>query len=347
MLPQTFRFLDPPRCFRAHLMRIVLLSLMFSVCCMPSYAQDKKQPVLDPAKAGTDFGIQGEYSGTVGDVKIGIQVIADGDGKFRSVGYIGGLPGDGFDGTPEKKIPGTGVMEGDRCVLTPSNPDHVARGEIKDGNLTMYDKDNVKVAEFVKVKRESPTLGLKPPAGAVVLFDGTTADNFENGRMSEDKLLMEGVTSKQKFGSYKLHMEFLLSYMPYAQGQGRANSGCYHQGRYEVQILDSFGLTGEDNECGGIYKIARPKTNMCFPPLSWQTYDAEFHAAEYDTDGKKMKNAWVTVKHNNVLIHENQELPHGTTAAPVKEGPENGPLFLQNHGNPIRFRNIWIQPISG
>ena len=237
-------------------------------------------------------------------------------------------------------------MEGDVCVLTPSNPDHAAHGEIKDGNLTMFNKDKVQVAECVKVYRRSPTLGMKAPEGAVVLFDGTTADHFQNGRMSADNLLMEGVTSQQKFGSYKLHLEFLLSYMPYARGQGRANSGLYHQGRYEVQILDSFGLDGKDNECGGIYKIAAPQVNMCFPPLSWQTYDAEFHAAEYDGDGKKSKNAWVTVKHNNVLIHEKQELPHGTTAAPVNEGPEDGPLFLQNHGNPIRFRNIWVQPID-
>lgn len=327
-------------------MRIVLLSLIVSVCCLPSFAQDKKQAILDPEKAGADFDIQGEYSGMVGELKVGIQVIADGDGKFRSMGYLGGLPGDGFDGTEEKKIPGTGVMDGDVCVLTASNPEHTGHGEIKDSNFTMFDKDNVKVAEFAKVKRQSPTLGLKAPEGAVVLFDGTTADLFHKGRMSEDKLLMEGVTSKQKFGSYKLHMEFLLSYMPYARGQGRSNSGCYHQGRYEVQILDSFGLEGKDNECGGIYKIAVPKTNMCFPPLSWQTYDAEFHAAEYDDAGKKTKNAWVTVKHNDVLIHENQELPHSTTASPVKESPADGPLFLQNHGNPVRFRNIWMQPIN-
>ncbi len=327
-------------------MRTIAVYIAVLMCLNPALGQDKKKAILNPDEAGPDFDIQGEYSGTVGDVvKIGIQIIADGDGKFRSMGYLGGLPGDGFDGAEEKMIPGTGAMEGDVCVLTSSNPDHKGRAEIKDGNLTLFDENNVKVAEFAKVKRESPTLGMKPPTGAVVLFDGTTPDNFKNGRMSDDKLLMEGVTSKQNFGSYKLHMEFLLSYMPYARGQGRANSGCYHQGRYEVQILDSFGLEGKDNECGGIYKIAAPKINMCFPPLSWQTYDAEFHAAEYDDAGKKTKHAWVTVKHNNVVIHEKQELPHATTASPVKESPEDGPLFLQNHGNPIRYRNIWIQPL--
>ena len=329
-------------------MRSLLLTLAVSCCAHAVFAEDGKQAVLDPVNAGADFIIQGEYSGTVGEnVKIGIQVIAEGDGKFRSVGYIGGLPGDGWDGTPEKKIPGTGVMEGDVCVLKADNVDSKGRGEIKEGNLTLYTENNERIAEFAKVKRESPTLGMKPPEGAVVLFDGTTADNFEGGRLSEDKLLMEGVTTKQKFGSYNLHLEFLLSFMPHARGQGRANSGCYQQGRYEVQILDSFGLKGENNECGGIYTIAAPKVNMCFPPLSWQTYDIEFHAAKYDNEGKKTENAWMTVKHNGVVVHEKQELPNGTRAAPVMEGPEDGPIYLQNHGNPIRFRNIWVQPIEG
>jgi len=108
-----------------------------------------------------------------------------------------------------------------------------------------------------------------------------------------------------------------------------------------VQILDSFGLDGEDNECGGIYKIARPRVNMCYPPLAWQTYDVDYTAARYE-NGRKVANARITVKHNGVLIHENVELPHATTAAPVAEGPDPGPIYLQDHGNPVRFRNIWL-----
>jgi hypothetical protein len=130
--------------------------------------------------------------------------------------------------------------------------------------------------------------------------------------------------------------------MPYARGQGRANSGCYLQGRYEVQILDSFGLEGKNNECGGIYTIKDPDVNMCFPPLAWQTYDIDYTAAKYDESGKKTAHARMTVKHNGVLIHENVELTKATTAAPVKEGPEPGPIYIQDHGNPIRFRNIWV-----
>ena len=131
--------------------------------------------------------------------------------------------------------------------------------------------------------------------------------------------------------------------MPNERGQGRANSGFYSQGRYEVQILDSFGLTGENNECGGIYSIKKPDVNMCFPPLTWQTYDVDFTAAKYDASGKKTADARITVKQNGVVIHDNVALPKATPAAPVAEGPEPGPIYLQDHGNPIRFRNIWVE----
>ena len=115
----------------------------------------------------------------------------------------------------------------------------------------------------------------------------------------------------------------------------------YIHSRYEVQILDSFGLEGKDNECGGIYSVARPKVNMCYPPLSWQTYDIDFVSARFDESGNKTSNARVTVKHNGVVIHDDLELPKHTPGR-NKEGPEPAPLFLQNHSNPVVFRNIWV-----
>jgi hypothetical protein len=117
--------------------------------------------------------------------------------------------------------------------------------------------------------------------------------------------------TKDKFGDHSLHIEFRTPFMPEARGQARGNSGVYIQGRYELQVLDSFGLEGKNNECGGIYTIAEPIVNMCLPPLVWQTYDIDFTAAEYDGD-KKTKNARVTVKHNGVLIYDDLELPTGT-----------------------------------
>jgi hypothetical protein len=210
--------------------------------------------------------------------------------------------------------------------------------------MTVNNLDGKPAGQLKKVMRKSPTLGAKPPKGAVVLFDGTTAEHFTGGKMTDDGLLMQGVTSKQTFGSHTIHIEFLLPYMPEARGQGRANSGFYAQGRYETQMLDSFGLEGKDNECGGIYKNASPRINMCFPPLSWQTYDVDFTAAQYQ-DGKKVKNAMLTVRHNGVLIHENQEISNPTTGGPLQEADTPGPVFLQNHGNPVRYRNIWLREL--
>jgi len=304
-------------------------------------AGQKNPAYTDPAQAGPDFAIQGEYMGQVetdmGIVTIGVQVIALGDGKFRAVGYPGGLPGAGWDGK-EKHI-AEGQTKDGKTVFTVADSD--AKAVIKDGVLEIVDGSGKAIGTLKKTERKSPTLGAKPPAGAVVLFDGTSADNFKGGRMTPDGLLMEGATSKQTFGAFTLHMEFRTPFQPFDRGQGRGNSGVYAQGRYEVQILDSFGLEGENNECGGIYGVARPKVNMCLPPLSWQTYDIDFTPAEYK-DGKKVRNARMTVRHNGVVIHQDVEIPKATTAAPLPEGPEPGPIFLQNHGNPVRFRNIWV-----
>ena len=325
--------------------RVVLVAAV--ACTATTFAQDENAPkkaYLDADAAGQPFVIQGEYSGEIktddGSLKLGVQVIAQGKDELSFAAYLGGLPGDGWNG--EAVIRGTGKIDGSTATLTSDQ----GRAEIKDGSLTIFHSDNTKIGELQKIERKSPTLGAKPPEGAVVLFDGTSADKFENGRMSDDKLLMEGVTSKDKFQSFELHLEFRLAFMPNARGQARSNSGCYLQGRYEVQILDSFGLTGEDNECGGIYKASKPDLNMCLPPLSWQTYDIEFHAAKFDSDGKKISNAKATVKHNGVVIHNNREIPGGTPGGPINsEGSDPGPIFLQNHGDPLRFRNIWVKPL--
>lgn len=308
-------------------------------------AKDPKTAFLTSEEAGLVFALQGEYSGTIrtgdNDVKLGMQVISEGGNKLAWVAYIGGLPGDGWDGNPPLR--GTGEANGSTALLK----GETGLGEIKNNSLVISHAGNTRLGDLAKVVRISDTMGRKPPEGAIVLFDGTTADHFENGMMDDAKLLMPGATSKGKFSSFEMHLEFMLSFMPNARGQARSNSGCYMQGRYEVQMLDSFGLTGENNECGGIYETRKPNLNMCFPPLSWQTYDVEYHAATFDTAGKKTADAWLTVKHNGVLIHEKVKLPRATRAAPLAEGPEDGPIYLQNHGgDPLRYRNIWVKPIA-
>jgi hypothetical protein len=193
-----------------------------------------------------------------------------------------------------------------------------------------------------KTERHSPTQDAKPPKGAIVLFDGANADAWESGVVDERHLLAGGTKTKQLFQDFTLHLEFRTPFMPTARGQARGNSGVYLQNRYECQVLDSFGLTGESNECGGIYHLLKPRLNMCLPPLSWQTYDIDFTAAQYDAGGTKTRNAVVTLRHNGVIVHDHAEITGPTGGAGLKETPEPGPILLQNHGNPVFFRNIWI-----
>ncbi|HEX5106579.1 MAG TPA: DUF1080 domain-containing protein [Pirellulaceae bacterium] len=322
------------RCGFAVFMAMVALGFAELAQAGPAYA--------DPDKADADFAYQGEYVGKLksddgNDVTVGLQIIALGQGKFHAVGYGGGLPGDGWDMENKKEADGelkdgAATFEGDE-----------AKASVKDGVATIMTKDGKELGKLDKVSRSSPTLGAKPPEGAVVLFDGKSADAFDGGKLSDDGLLMQGCTSKQKFGSCKLHIEFRLPYMPEDRGQARGNSGIYVGGRYECQMLDSFGLTGENNECGGLYSVKAPDVNMCLPPLAWQTYDIDYTAAVFEGD-KLVKNPRVTISHNGVVIHKDVELPgeRSTTAAPNKPGPEPGPVYLQDHGNPVRYRNVWV-----
>ena len=291
----------------------------------------------DPLKPDADYAFQGEYAGVLaGQFDVGAQVIALGDGQFRLVLYPGGLPGAGYDDGTAEKREYDGARDGDTVTFTGGTTSKSITG----GKL-IFSRDGQEFS-IDRTIRKSPTLGAKPPEGAVVLFDGKSAKNFKPGRMTDTGLLMQGANSIRRFQNHTLHLEFRLPYEPKKRGQGRGNSGCYMQARYEVQMLDSFGLAGRDNECGGIYSIAAPDTNMCLPPLQWQTYDIDFTAAKFDKEGKKTANARATVRHNGVVIHDNVELPKRTAASPLAEGPEPGFLHLQDHGNQVRYRNIWV-----
>jgi len=320
------------------LLRLALVPL-FASCCLAADVAPKPGVYTDPAHTDADFPLQGEYVGKMREADFALQVVALGDGKFEAVQCPGGLPGAGWtmQPNPRQRVPG---KTDNGTVRFAANG---WSGALKDGVIELQDfKGNI-IGRLERVERKSATLGALPPAGAVVLFDGKGVDAFKPGaRMTADGLLMEGCTSKEEFGDCTLHIEFRTPYMPKARGQGRGNSGLYLSSRYEVQMLDSFGLNGENNECGGIYTIAKPKVNMCLPPLAWQTYDIEFKAARFDDKGVKTADAEITVKHNDVLIHENVKANHTTTSAPnPKEGPL-GAIHLQNHGTPVRYRNVWV-----
>jgi hypothetical protein len=315
------------------------LALMLTAPCLR--AQNPAYLTAEEAQAaGPDFALQGEYAvGTPGGPgALGVQIVALGGMSFRWVEYDGGLPGAGAKGKATANIEAKAVdgrvefarADGSKGIL------------LKEG-MSVQTKDGKKVA-LAKVERKSPTLGKKPPQGAVVLFDGTNTDAWNNGKATPDGLLMQGPTSKQAFGDHTIHLEFRTPFKPFGRGQDRGNSGLYMQSRYETQVLDSFGLEGKMDETGGVYSIKEPALNMCLPPLSWQTYDVEFTAARFDAEGKKTANARMTVLLNGVKVQDNLDLTHSTTASPMKEGPEPAPVFLQDHGNPVRYRNVWVLP---
>jgi len=320
------------------MMRRVFLAIVIGGALIPAFAA-AAESFTDPAKAGPDFTVQGEYQGEWKNndqtVKVGAQVIAQGDGKYRGVFLLGGLPGEGWErGGPQ--LYADGATEDKKVVFTGDT----GKAEIEDGKMKILDADGKELTTLVKVERKSPTLGAKPPAGAKVLFDGTSADAWKGGRLVEG-LLAAGTTSKDEFQDFTAHIEVRTPFIPKAGGQARGNSGVYLQNRYELQVLDSFGLEGANNECGGFYQIKEPAVNMCYPPLSWQTYDIDFTAARFEGD-KKVKNAKVTIKHNGVPIFENFELPNLTPGGAPTEAPGKGPLMLQQHGNPVTYRNIWV-----
>ena len=244
------------------------------------------------------------------------------------------LPGAGASSETVKL---SGTRDGETLELNGDSLKAVISGR----QASLYSTVGNRLGSFFQVQRKSPTLGQTPPANAIILFNGTNTDEFKNGKMTEDGLLKEGTQLKRDFKDFTMHLEFRLAYMPNSLGQKRSNSGIYLHSRYEVQVLDSFGLEGAKNECGALYRYKEPDVNMCFPPLSWQTYDITFFSARFDTEGKKYQNARLTVRHNGVLVHNNFNVERKTGAG-KKEGPELFPTKFQNHSDPIRFRNIWL-----
>ena len=335
--------------------RTLCLALAVLLVAAAAPAQPKKKPApkrrpdptwTDPAKAAAedpDFSIQGEYGSAAEGAAWGVQVIAMGEGKFDAYLLEAGLPGLGWQ-RDKARIKLAGQREGKTVTL--ASQDKKITAEIAGGTMTVT-RDGKQLAKLPRIERTSTTLGAKPPQGAVVLFDGTSADKWKNGKVVDGLLANTDCMSIPTFKSYTFHLEFRTPYKPFARGQGRGNSGVYHWGRYETQVLDSFGLTGEQNECGGIYSVAKPLLNACLPPLTWQTYDVEFTAPTFGADGKPTGPVVMTVQLNGIVIHKDvKTTKEGTTACPIR-GPltdKGGPIFLQSHGNPVFYRNIWVVP---
>lgn len=296
--------------------------------------------------------VQGIYEGSVkaedGERKVEARVVAWGRGAYKV--FVRQSLGGGrvakveLDGKPvDDAIRFSGKAEGAEWAA--SYAGGAIQGTVgKNGKL-----------ELKRAVRQSPTLGAKPPAGAIVLLDGKNFDEVtkkplkdgaeQHWKVSDDggvEVPKGGMNSKRQVpGSFKLHVEFKINLRPEARGQGRGNSGVFLPNGTEIQVLDSFGMTTyQGGGCGGLYAYKNPDAFDQFslasaPPLQWQTYDIEYRVRKQD--GKLVGKPRVTVVHNGIRIHDQAELDRNVRL---------GGFHFQDHGNPVQFRNIWFVPLA-
>jgi hypothetical protein len=250
----------------------------------------------------------------------------------------------------------------------------IRKGE--DGKDVLYMFiDGVKVHETDVTKQPLPpvvtpgdSLGFTtPPSDAIVLFDGSEESFKANwtdskGNPSQWKIVDGALESVKKagyiqtrrnFGSVQLHVEWAAPAKVSGDGQGRGNSGVFLMNQYEVQVLDSYeNQTYADGQAGALYGRSKPLVNACRKPGEWQSYDIIFHRPGFDEKGKVIRRATFTVFHNGVLIQDHVVLSGGTgwmgphAASEYKAHPDKLPIALQDHGNPVRFRNIWVRELK-
>ncbi|MCK5563790.1 MAG: DUF1080 domain-containing protein [Planctomycetes bacterium] len=260
------------------------------------------------------------------------------------------------------------------CLLAQTNSPVIKKWTvIKDDKKVHYMTiDGIMVHEADPAKQPQPKIvtpsqNNSAPSDAIVLFDGTK-ESFKNnwtdtkGNPTKWKIadgVMESVKkagyiqTKQKFGSCQLHIEWASPTVKKGKGQGMGNSGVFLMGTYEIQVLDSYNnITYPDGQAGAIYGRSKPLVNASRPAGQWQSYDIIFHRPIFDNSGKVTKQAVFTVLHNGVLIQDNYRLTGGTgwegphSISQYKAHPDKLPIKLQDHGNPVRFKNIWIRELK-
>ena len=327
------------------------------VAAMPVMAAEKaskgaaksSEPKAPPVESPPDKMV-GDYVGTLNtggkDVAAEANVVRE-DPSYRIV-LRAPAAGEKFAWVD---LPG----KGDASKVTFSGGDDAWTGTIENGQLKAESKAGKVDLKFTVKK--SPTELQKPPAGAVVLLayeEGKKSDTAAwtqlKGEpcqwvaMDDGSIQVKGgdIKSKQTFGDFQMHAEFRIPFEPTGKGQGRGNSGIFLHDVYEMQVLDSYGIKPEAHQCGAIYPQTAPLVNACFPPGSWQTYEFTFRAPRFDADGKKIKDATVTTVQNGVKVQENTDIKAPTGSAKSRPEVKAGPIRLQDHQHPVRFRNIWI-----
>jgi hypothetical protein len=320
------------------------------------------------AAAPAEAEVQGLYEGTMtdagGTVKLESRVVAQGGGNYNV--FVRLLQGE----RETARVELSAKTAGDAVTLTGNAGAAEWKGAYAAGAIEGQCGPGG-AFKLRRVERKSPTLGKQPPPGAIVLLDGKDFSEMRlaNGAELDPSKLKPckedgsiqvpggGMNSKRVFpGSLNEHVEFMIPLMPSAHGQGRGNSGVFLPNRDEIQVLDSFGeVTYLGGGCGGTYAYKDPDTMeivdslkgkpeckfslASLPPLAWQTYDIQYRVEL--KDGKLVGKPHVTVYHNGIKIHDCAEL----RSPPVVPESPTGKLHFQDHGNPVRFRNIWVVPV--
>jgi hypothetical protein len=361
--------------------------LMAAIVATPSlFAQQRSETVdevrryFDCDSLGPEASLQGEFAGVIAGRPVGVQVVARGEGRFHAVVLPGGLPGDGWDGSPYTFLESEPLKDG-------SADFHAVAAE--DGTSATLDGRGFRLsrggqtAVLQRVERKSPTLGQAPPPGAVVLFDGTGLDAFRVDTSYEaqteplmlDGCMLNGGVTKRSFGDCFLHVEFLTGFEPENIPWRRADAGIYLASRYEVAIGDSFGfdfdLSGyggptppalfsqrslaqkfpvtkgvrhatKPRVCGSVFTYPVTVPNTCHPPLTWQTLDIDFTSPRFDPAGAKTADAILSVKLNGHLIVDRQQVTKPTPHG-LKGDAATGPIWFEAFFRRVLYRNIWLK----
>lgn len=319
--------------------KILALGVLALLASIPCSLRAGDPAITDIAKVDAAYAWIGEYTGSTSSGPIGVRIsVRDGNKPMFAKLYAGGLPGLGWGTTEPTEFGGT--LDEHGLELSASKSGQTIRSGAS--GVVLVDGSGAEVS-LKKISRRSMMLGKAAPAGATVLFDGKPNSHWKSAKVTDDGLLGVGAETVEPLTGGHLHVEFRTPYMPKSSGQKRGNSGIYLQRRYEVQVLDSFALGGIENECGSIYRQRKPDLNMALPPLVWQTYDIFFEPARFSASGEKTAPTLLTVVHNGVPVHY-RTVVVAKTGAGKEEGPDPLPLLLQDHSDPIFYRNIWFVP---
>lgn len=326
-----------------------ILATVITLTGLTAQAADNPSPSGDPFIGA----FEGVYTAAGRDDYVAKgQIINVGRGLYKA--KVGFGTNDGAQQYGYVEIHGS--AQGSKLMLSGYSNDVHWTGTIQDGKLRIGQQDAHYSGAFRmdKVIHHSPTEGLTPPRGSDVILPYAQGAKTNLDAMTNDKweILDDGVMrvkgksgdqkTKKSYGDVTIHLEFKLAHMPNEHGQARSNSGLYVQDRYETQILDSFGLMSGSGDCGGIYEQAIPLVNACYPPGQWQTYDVQFKAARFNKDGSVKSYPTMTVELNGVTVQRNHVFRKVTGGAVNDDVPEKGRIRLQDHGDPVEYRNFWV-----